>query len=82
MKNNLINKIEKAIEPFKPIFAIGSPSSVLMEIFARNLIAVCVLYIIGTQATSLQTYQSVLISIIMIYWVFLPAAKFFKEAFQ
>ena len=75
MKNNLINKIEKAIEPFKPIF-------VMMEIFARNLIAVCVLYIIGTQATSLQTYQSVLISIIMIYWVFLPAVKNFKEVFQ
>ena len=54
------------------------PLTATIEMIARCLISVAVLYIIGTQA-SLSTFLSVVIGLIMIYWVAIPGIDLVKE---
>jgi len=53
------------------------PLTATIEMIARCLISVAVLYIIGTQA-SLSTFLSVVIGLIMIFWVAIPGIDLVK----
>jgi len=68
-------KIEKILAPFEGLF-------VMLETFAKMLIAVITLYIVVTRGDiTLSTFQIFCINIAMVYWVCKPTLKFLTEMF-
>ena len=74
-KKQKLNKIEKILAPFKGVF-------VMLETFAKMLIAVVTLYIVGSRPdVYLSTFQIVCIDVAMLYWICKPLFKYFREVF-